>query len=177
MFLHLVKHWYSMCASVSRHLKAFNIIWNAKCPNRFFTACLRAKSGHIVECKYDKNALMLLNIAIPRTLNTKRCCDAGRCMCTYLSIYSVHVHTAGKQRSALLFLEITYQAKLYSSDRVAQLVQWRRPAHNTHHVGNNQQDPTCDSRLGWQTDLQQGKQTSYITEDQLFLSAEPARLQ
>lgn len=57
------------------------------------------------------------------------------------------------------FPDITHRAELDSSDWVSQLVQWRRPAHNSHHVGYNHQDTPCYPRLGWQTDLEGGEQS------------------
>lgn len=50
-----------------------------------------------------------------------------------------------------------YRAELDASDAVAQLVERRRPAHDAHHVGNNQQNPTGHSRLSRQTHLKHKK--------------------
>lgn len=58
-------------------------------------------------------------------------------------------------RASEPFSPVTHRAELYPSDRVPQLVQWWRPAHNSHHIRHNQQDPPCYSRLGWKADLQQ----------------------
>jgi len=46
-----------------------------------------------------------------------------------------------------------HRAELDASDAVAQLVERRRPTHDAHHVGDHQQDPTGDARLGRKTHL------------------------
>lgn len=38
-----------------------------------------------------------------------------------------------------------YRAELDASDAVAQLVKRRRPAHDAHHIGNDQQNPSSDT--------------------------------
>ena len=64
-----------------------------------------------------------------------------------------------------------YRAELDASDAVAQLVERRRPAHDAHHIGNNQQDPPRYSRLGWQTDLQQGEELHNRTAAECICSS------
>lgn len=53
-----------------------------------------------------------------------------------------------------------YRAELDASDAVAQLVQWGRPAHDAHHVGDHQQNPAGDTGLSRQTDLEQTRRQS-----------------
>lgn len=59
--------------------------------------------------------------------------------------------------------ENSHRAELNASDAVAQLVQGRRPAHDAHHVGHDQQDPAGDARFSRQTDLEQTNRRSTIT--------------
>ncbi len=42
-----------------------------------------------------------------------------------------------------------YRAELDSPDTVAKFVQRRRPAHDAHHIGHNQQNTSRHTRLGW----------------------------
>lgn len=56
-----------------------------------------------------------------------------------------------------------YCAELDASDTVAQLVKWRGPAHDAHHIGNNQQNPASDARFSRKPDLGETRDTS-ITE-------------
>lgn len=53
-----------------------------------------------------------------------------------------------------------YCAELDASDTVAQLVKWRGPAHDAHHIGNNQQNPASDTGFSRKTDLEEAKDKS-----------------
>lgn len=53
-----------------------------------------------------------------------------------------------------------YCAELDASDTVAQLVKWRGPAHDAHHIGNNQQNPASDAGFSRKPDLEETKDKS-----------------
>lgn len=60
-----------------------------------------------------------------------------------------------QKKENFVFGASTYSAELDSSDRVAQLVQRRWPAHNTHHIGHNKQDSPWYAGLSWEAHLKQ----------------------
>lgn len=75
-----------------------------------------------------------------------------------------------KQNFYLCFLNIQrknifsaqgYRAELDSSHTVSQFVQRRRPAHDAHHIGNNQQNSSGNSRFSRQTHLEQMEEELY----------------
>lgn len=87
-----------------------------------------------------------------------------------------HPSASGDRRGARrLQKDGAYRAELDASDAVAQLVQGRRPAHDTHHIRNDQQDPAGDTRFSRQPDLEESSRRP-SEESDMFVSGGAARV-